>query len=118
MASEHIPVIDCDGHLIESAQELLEFVEPVDRESTLSSDRRWGIFPSLDGFHYPRGPRIGEAPKREYVQASEHRRGFRRGLARPPGEGGGGAVGDLPHSGPVGRVHPDAQLRRAHVPYV
>ena len=75
MASEHIPVIDCDGHLIESAQELLEFMEPVDRESTLSSDRRWGIFPSLDGFHYPRGPRIGEAPKREYVQASEHRRG-------------------------------------------
>ena len=43
MAYEQYSVVDCDGHIVETAEELAEFMDPArDRE---------GVFPALDGFH-------------------------------------------------------------------
>ncbi|HEX6511433.1 MAG TPA: amidohydrolase family protein [Chloroflexota bacterium] len=71
------PVIDCDGHLIESIPELAEYLEPGLRQAVLNPSRnREGVFPSIDGFH---GPRLRSAqdhqPVREYVTASQGRTG-------------------------------------------
>jgi uncharacterized protein len=75
VAEWQYPVIDCDGHLIESISELAEFMDADLRASVLSPRRnREGIFPGLDGFH---GPRLGSQDNevREYVTASDHRKG-------------------------------------------
>jgi predicted TIM-barrel fold metal-dependent hydrolase len=78
MMNWQFPVIDCDGHLVESIPELAEFMTPQMRQAVLNSGRqREGAFPSLDGFH---GPRIRGAggdheKEREYVTASAHRKG-------------------------------------------
>jgi predicted TIM-barrel fold metal-dependent hydrolase len=77
MAAWPYPVIDCDGHLIESISELAEHLDPELRAAVLNPSReREGAFPSIDGFH---GPRIQSAsdhkPVREYVTASDERKG-------------------------------------------
>ena len=74
MSETSAPVIDCDGHLVESIPELAEFMDPSIRKMATNSGRnRNGVFPTLDGIHYPR--ERDDAPAREYVQASEHRKG-------------------------------------------
>ncbi len=51
---ERLSVADCDGHLVESITELAEYMEPSIREVALDPSRnRQGVFPSLDGYHYP-----------------------------------------------------------------
>ncbi|MDA1036687.1 MAG: amidohydrolase family protein [Chloroflexi bacterium] len=79
MATWDSPVIDCDGHLIESIPELAEFMDPsIRRTATNPGRNRSGVFPSIDGIHYPRENEIPDDQKakaREYVQASEHRKG-------------------------------------------
>ncbi len=73
------PVIDCDGHLVESIPELTEFMSPHMRKSVLEAGRqREGAFPSLDGFHGPRIRGAEQPPsgdERPYVTASTHRKG-------------------------------------------
>src|SRR2546430_685338 len=76
MAHWPYPIIDCDGHLIESIAELAEFLPVEVRQQVLHPSRnREGVFPSLDGFHGPRlGPSNGNT-ERDYVTASEYRTG-------------------------------------------
>ncbi|NIO11505.1 MAG: amidohydrolase family protein [Deltaproteobacteria bacterium] len=78
MSQWPFPVVDCDGHLVESIPELTEFMDSNMRQAVLNAGRqREGAFPSLDGFHGPRirgaGPTNGE--ERPYVTASSHRKG-------------------------------------------
>ena len=78
MAQWQFPVVDCDGHLVESIPEMTEFMSPHLRQSVLNSGRqREGAFPSLDGFHGPRirGAEEPEGEERPYVTASSHRKG-------------------------------------------
>jgi predicted TIM-barrel fold metal-dependent hydrolase len=76
MAEWAFPVIDCDGHLIDSIPEMAEFMDPAMRREILKPQRdREGAFPSLDGFHGPRIPGNGAAHGRPYVTSSDHRRG-------------------------------------------
>ena len=77
MAQWAHPVIDCDGHLIESIDELVEFMDKEMRHAVLNGDRnREGVFPSLDGFHGPRIPRAAvNEETRPYVTASDYRKG-------------------------------------------
>jgi uncharacterized protein len=77
MAAWPYPVIDCDGHLIESIPEMADHLDPELRAAVLNPSReREGAFPSIDGFH---GPRLSSAsdhqPVREYVTASDQRKG-------------------------------------------
>ena len=52
MAYEQYSVVDCDGHIVETAEELAEFMDPATRRHALRPARnREGVFPSLDGFH-------------------------------------------------------------------
>lgn len=72
------PVIDCDGHLIDSIDEMAEYMDPNTRRAVLNPGRqREGAFPSIDGFHGPRLSQGGDTPNRtrEYVTASDHRKG-------------------------------------------
>ena len=77
--SDNISVFDCDGHIIESIPEMVPFLDPVDREVALHPSRnRQGVFASLDDMHYPRNVRKSgevEAPRRQRVDASNHRKG-------------------------------------------
>jgi predicted TIM-barrel fold metal-dependent hydrolase len=76
MAKNGVPVIDCDGHLIESIPEMAEYMDPGIRGVAVAPNRnRQGVFPSLDGFHYPGSRGIGTKPGKERVTASEHRTG-------------------------------------------
>ena len=78
MTQKQFPVVDCDGHLIESIPELAEFMDPDMRQSVLNPGRdREGAFPSLDGFHGPRirGAGADNGTERDYVTASSHRKG-------------------------------------------
>lgn len=78
MNQSQYPIIDCDGHLIESIPELAEFMTPQMRKAVLNPSReREGAFPSLDGFHGPRirGTEVNNGNEREYVTASSHRTG-------------------------------------------
>ena len=76
MAAWGFPVVDCDGHLIESIPELTEYMDPNLARAVVSPRRnREGVFPALDGFH---GPRLGpadDANGRPYVTASDYRKG-------------------------------------------
>src|SRR5260370_33117687 len=66
-----VPVIDCDGHLVESITEMAEYMDPMVRANALQPLRnRQGVFPSLDGFHYPTSEREEDESK---VRASSHR---------------------------------------------
>src|SRR5205823_975503 len=64
-----------DGHLIESIPEMAGFMEPYLRRSALNPSRnRQGVFPSLDGFHYPHRPSEDDE-KHAWAGASERRPG-------------------------------------------
>jgi len=76
MASWPYPVIDCDGHLLESIPELADYLDQDLRQAVLKPARnREGLFPSIDGFHGPRLVSSGDDSGREYVTASEQRTG-------------------------------------------
>ncbi len=76
MASRTVPVIDSDGHLMESIPELAEYMDPDLRREALKPHRnRQGVFPSLDGIHYLREVEGDDVKKREYVTASDGRPG-------------------------------------------
>jgi predicted TIM-barrel fold metal-dependent hydrolase len=79
MMADSMMVVDCDGHIIESIQELAEFLDPVDRQVALRPSRnRQGVFAGLDAIHYPRNvQKSGEIvePSRPRVNASDHRMG-------------------------------------------
>ena len=79
MAQEQISVVDADGHLVESIPELAEFMDPDMRKVALNPSRnRQGVFPSLDGLHYPRRQSAPGGPEGETeprVNASDHRMG-------------------------------------------
>lgn len=76
MADARPPVIDCDGHLMESVSELAEYMDPDLRRETLKPHRnRQGVFPSLDGIHYLREVQADQVKRRERVTASQHRPG-------------------------------------------
>ena len=74
-----VPVIECDGHLVESIPEMAEYMDPMIRDNALQPSRnRQGVFPSLDGFHYPTRERQAEAaapavtqPDAEVLPAAE-----------------------------------------------
>ena len=69
-----ISIVDCDGHMVESIPEMAEFMDPEVRKLALNPSRnRVGVFPSLDGLHYPRPYQT--PPTRDRVNASEHRMG-------------------------------------------
>jgi predicted TIM-barrel fold metal-dependent hydrolase len=73
MSRQSLSVIDCDGHLMESIQELAEYMPPDIRGVALAPTRnRQGVFPSLDGFHYPPGTATEGAKQRQRVTASEY----------------------------------------------
>src|SRR5262249_13856095 len=70
------PVIDCDGHLIDSIPEMAEYMDKDLRHAVLNPSRdREGVFPSLDGFHGPRLGGRGGPDGRPYVTASDFRKG-------------------------------------------
>lgn len=74
MARE-VAVIDCDGHLVESVAEFAEYMDPMVRANALTPLRnRQGVFPSLDGFHYPTSERQEDESEAK-VRASSHRAG-------------------------------------------
>jgi hypothetical protein len=78
-------LIDGDGHLIESLEEMAEFLEPVVRQSALGQEgmgstialSRTSLFGTLDGLHFARMNRkeLERPPARQRVNASEHRMG-------------------------------------------
>ena len=75
MASASPAIFDCDGHIIESIPEMAEFMDPVIKPlATNPSRNRMGVFPGLDGMHYPRDNEAladVEQETREYVVASD-----------------------------------------------
>lgn len=76
MTERGIPVVDADGHLMESIPELAEYMNPEVRREALRPHRnRQGVFPSLDGIHYLRDVEAERVKKRERVTASTHRTG-------------------------------------------
>ena len=76
---EKVKVFDCDGHIIESIPEMVEYMEPGIRDIALRPSRnRQGVFAGLDAIHYPRNlDECGNSqkPTRERVNASSHRMG-------------------------------------------
>ncbi len=73
MPYDHFDVVDCDGHIVETVEELAKFMDPATRKHALEPARnREGVFPSLDGFHL--ALHTGAAV-RERVTASDHRPG-------------------------------------------
>jgi predicted TIM-barrel fold metal-dependent hydrolase len=75
-------VIDCDGHLVESITEMAEYMEPAIRENALNPSRnRQGVFPSLDGYHYPSSHQGEEQGHGEKVRASNFRTGSGEDIA-------------------------------------
>lgn len=76
MATSSYSVVDCDGHLIESIPELAHYLPPSIRSiATAPTRNRQGVFPSLDGFHYPKPLDRAEVHGHQRVTASEHRPG-------------------------------------------
>jgi len=71
VANDTIPVIDCDGHIVESIPELREYMEPGIRAFT-EPDRAFSqsiaVFPGLDGIHHLAGLRNNpiERPSRAW----------------------------------------------------
>src|SRR5688572_18484044 len=76
MAGSPFPIVDCDGHLMESLEELAKYAEPSIAQVCLQPRVFFrGPFPTLDGLHFlnPTTARMISGPKRVY--ASEHRPG-------------------------------------------
>jgi predicted TIM-barrel fold metal-dependent hydrolase len=78
MAKANATVVDCDGHIIEAQDELLQCIEEPYRKAIAPrmGTRQGGgsVFPSLDGMHMPQ-PRAAGAAGRQRVDASEFRTG-------------------------------------------
>ncbi len=77
MSPRRLVILDADGHLRESITELAEFMDPGIRFMATASPRnRLGVFPSLDGLHYPSGePDDCYRTDVQFVPASDHRSG-------------------------------------------
>jgi len=74
MSYENYSVVDCDGHIVESIPELVEFMSDQIKGHALKPSRnRQGVFPSLDGMHFALHEE--NAVTRKRVTASEHRPG-------------------------------------------
>lgn len=84
MAEGQPAIIDCDGHLMESIDEMAEFLEPSIRKSldpeyvgNVQPLTRTAVFGTLDGLHFPRiakpGKQVGQ--RRPRVNASNQRMG-------------------------------------------
>ncbi len=70
------PIVDCDGHIIEDNNAIVEYMDERYR-TTIESRRDTGssrLFPGLDGMHMPQARRAG-ASGRARVDASDHRTG-------------------------------------------
>ena len=79
---ERLSVADCDGHLVESITELAEYMEPSIREVALNPSRnRQGVFPSLDGYHYPSSHEGESQDHGAKVRASDFRAGSGEDIA-------------------------------------
>ncbi len=74
MTTRTYSVVDCDGHVIEAADEMLRFMPDPFRGSIARGRDTQRLFPSLDGMHMPQAHRAG-ARGRERVDASEFRTG-------------------------------------------
>ena len=76
---DNVTVLDCDGHIIESIPEMVEYMDPRIRHIVLRPSRnRQGVFAQLDSIHYPRNLNLSEeerTPTRDRVNASDHRMG-------------------------------------------
>jgi hypothetical protein len=71
---ESFSVIDCDGHIVESAPEMAEFMSYRIKQQALKPARnRQGIFPSLDGMHFALHEESAQTKRR--VTTSEYRPG-------------------------------------------
>ena len=85
MTTTRPEIIDCDGHLIESLEEMAEFLEPSVRRSAFGESapgiimqmNRSSLWGTLDGVHFPRVAAQGEpgGPKRDRENASDSRMG-------------------------------------------
>lgn len=72
MGYENFTVVDCDGHIIETNDEMGEFLTPALRRAIKNPSLPPGVFPSLDGFHLGHDP---EPEGASSVRASNHRKG-------------------------------------------
>ncbi len=78
MAINGVQVIDGDGHLVESLDDMMEYLDPhirgwvSDEKSPLSMSRK-SLFGTLDGIHF--ADAILGRPERERVDPSEERKG-------------------------------------------
>jgi len=71
---EKVTVLDCDGHIIESIPEMVEYIDARIRHIALTPSRnRQGVFAQLDSSHYPRNLSLSE----------EERKPSRRRALRP-----------------------------------
>ena len=76
MSAGAISVVDADGHLIESIPEMAEYMAPEAKEYALNPPRnRAGVFPSIDGMHYPETEENTAASRINPVRASDGRPG-------------------------------------------
>jgi predicted TIM-barrel fold metal-dependent hydrolase len=76
MGSREISIIDCDGHVMESIEELADFMDPGDRQIARFPRRnREGVFPSLAGIFHLRQEDREAVTHRARVTASTHRTG-------------------------------------------
>jgi predicted TIM-barrel fold metal-dependent hydrolase len=77
MVTNGIAILDCDGHVMESLEEMAEYAPPSIREFCVNPQATArDPFPTLDGLHFPDpakydGSMFGSNP----VLASDHRRG-------------------------------------------
>ena len=76
MSASEFSVVDADGHLIESIPEMAEYMAPEAKEYALNPPRnRAGVFPSIDGMHYPETEENTAASRINPVRASDGRPG-------------------------------------------
>ena len=76
MGANGITVVDSDGHLLESIPEMAEYMVAEVKEYALNSPRnRAGVFPSIDGMHFPETEENTAASRIHPVRASDHRAG-------------------------------------------
>ena len=70
-----ISVVDADGHLIESIPEMAEYMVPEAKDYALNPPRnRAGVFPSIDGMHYPETEEMTAENRINPVRASDEPR--------------------------------------------
>lgn len=77
MATETITAVDCDGHIMESMEEMAEYAHPSIRDVFVNPRTFFRTpFPTLDGIHWPNPAQYDpNAEPRKRVNASDHRMG-------------------------------------------